>query len=330
MNLKPIESILSHNLAPWKPENKIMDRFKVMLQKLPDKSYNTFYEVEYLAQTNEKHTFYFRTIKNTVYDYLEDFSKSFNTASNADHKEYLFLKAIKSILQYFKDTQELIEERDYNVKDINNPKNRDIRDDIYIIHLIKNYLIALYLEIKEVTQDQVTYAFLDEASIQAEFFQTYDYKSCINEVPEPLKQELQSEQFKKSIKSKFTPQPFDFRGLNPDVLIFEEIVINADRFSDFEIKLFENKYIDENYFFIKDRKTNNSENFELIALAMIEKGLFRKTKLGKTIKDTEYRKFINHRYKSNVDKKFRIFRDNKVKIAYFIETNIWLRNFPKY
>lgn len=330
MDLQPLENILHHHLAPWKAENKIMDRFKVMLQELPDKSYNTFYEVEYLPQTNDKHKFYLKTIKNTIYDYLETFSKSFNEASNPDHKEYLIIKASNYILQYFKYTQEVIEERDYNFDEINSPKYRDTRDEIYIIHLIKNYLIALYLEVKEITQEQVSYSFLDEAAIQAEFFHLYDFKSFINEVPEQIKQELYSTQFKKSNKVNFVPQPYDFRDINPNVMSYDEIVLNSDRFSDFEMKLYENKYIDENYFFIKDRKTNNSENFELIALAIIEKGLLRKSKLGKLIKDVEYRKFLNHRYKSNIDKKFRIFRNNKAKIAEFIETNIWLRNIPKY
>lgn len=330
MNLQPIENILRHQLAPWRPENKIMDKFKVKLLELPDKSFNTFYEVVYLGETNEKHKFYSRIIKNTIYDYLEAFNESFNTATNADHKEFLLNRSTKAILQYFKDTHEVIEQRDYNFDEINNPKNREIRDEIYIIHLIKNYLIALYLEIKEVTQEQVSYVFLDEVAIQAEFFHSYDFKSFIIEVPEQLSQELNREQFKKSTKIKFVTQLCDFREPAPKILSYVEIVRNPEVFSNFETKLFEMGYIDEHYFFIRNKATNNSENFELIALAMIEKGLLLKTKLGKPIKDIDYRNFINHRYKSNVDKKFRIFRNNKTKITDFIETNPWLKNIPKY
>lgn len=330
MNFTTINDILHNQLAPWLPANKLMATYKVKLLETPEISFPTCHELEFDKPINDKYKYYYRIIKNEFYSYLTQFTESFNEADKEDHKRYLILKADGHLKQFFKNTQEVIERKNYDFEKINLPANKSIRDEIYIIHLIKNYLIWLYLEINELAKDQIDFDFLDESIIQADFFHSFNYKSFIKEVPEELKQEVKKEHFKQSKKAKFTPQPFDFREPNPDVMPYNEIISNADRFSSFEEKLYEMGYIDENYFFIKNKATNNSENFELVALAMIEKGLFLKTNLGKPIKDLEYRKFINHRYKSNVDKKFRQFRNDKAKIADFIETNIWLRNIPKY
>lgn len=330
MNLSTLDNILHHHLAPWRQENKIMDKFKVKLHELPDKSFNTFYDVEYLPPTNEKHKFYLRTIKNTIYEYLEAFITIFNTASNAEHKAYLLNKSINSILQYFKNTQEVIEQRAYNFDEINNLKNREIRDEIYIIHLIKNYLIALYLEIKEVTHEQVSYAFLDEAGIQAEFFHSYDFKSFINEVPEALKQEVKTEHFKQSKKVKFTPLPHDFRDEKKGVLKYDEIVNNPTHFNKIEELLFENGYITEDYIFIPNKANSHTEKFALIFLGIIQKGYLRKSNLGKPIKSIQYRKFIEYRYIVDIDRQFRNFEHQPNKIQQFIEEHRWLSNLPKF
>lgn len=329
MTFTTLDSILHNDLAPWMPQNKNMDKYKAKLLEVKESSFPTCYDLEFLPQNNEKYKYYFRIIKKDVYSYLSQFTESFNQADNIDHKLYLVTTANAKIRQLFKDTQEVIKIRVYNFDEINSPENQPIRDEVYIIHLVKNYLIWLYLEIKEIASEQVDFDFIEESIIQAEFFNSYNYKSFIKEVPEQLRIEKKVEQFKGSKKVKFKPQAFDFREPNPQIKPYEQIVSNSDRFSNFETKLYEMGYINENYLFIKDRKSNNSENFELLALAMIEKGLFLKTYLGKSIKDMEYRKFINYRYKSNVDKKFREFRNDTTKIADFIETNIWLRNLPK-
>jgi hypothetical protein len=330
MTLKTLDNILYHQLAPWLPANKVMDKFKVLLKDLNQKSFDTFYDLEYHPQLNEKYKYYYLTVHNTVYTYLEEFKDSYNNATNPDHQSFLISKFNNNISQYFSNTQEVIQQRGYNFNEINLPINNSIRDEIYIIHLVKEYLIWLYLEVKETVQEHQDFEFLDESMIRGNFFNEFNFTSRIKEVPEPLKQELQVEQFHKSTKFKFEVKPYDFREPKNGVLSLEVIVLNSSGFELFENHLFENKFINENYNFIKNKKTHNSENFALALLALISKGYLRKKNLGKDIKSVDYRNFFEHRYRGNVDKQIRNFEKQPEKVQQFIEDNFWLSNMPRH
>jgi hypothetical protein len=330
MNLKTIDNILHHELAPWLPQNKLMDKFKVQLRELTLQSFNTFYELEYLPQLNEKYKCYYLTVNNTVYSYIAQFKESFNEAANSDHQSFIINKFNNHISQFFVDTQEVIQQRGYNFEEINLPINNTIRDEIYIIHLIKNYLIWLYLEVKEIVQDHHGFEFLDEEIIRGKFFNEFEFESFIHEVPEQIKQEVQLEQYKKVKKSSFTALPYDFREPKNGVLVYEDIVIRSGELSEFENKLHQNNLIDDHYNFIKNRQTHNSENFALALLALLSKGYLRKQNIGKVIKSSDYRKFFEHRYGGNVDKQMRNFEKQPEKIQQFIEDNYWLSSLPKY
>jgi uncharacterized protein YutE (UPF0331/DUF86 family) len=332
MDLSTLNDILFHTLAPWLEANQKQDKFKVLLSGtilIPAQS--TFYEVDYLPALNPKCKYYSIRIHNSAVSFFTKFSESFNGALYDDQRKFLVVKALdKQISQKLADTAQVIAQRNYNFFAINQELNKPIRDEIYIIHLIKHYLIWLYLELREIVQEHVAHDYLDEAALYASFFQEYEFTTRLKEVPDEIKQEIRNEQRTKTLNKKFKPQPYDFRGKEDGVLTFDEIVQSAERFSLFEQELYAQGFIDEEYRFISNKQKSHTEKFALIALAMVEKGYLRKTNLGKLIEPIKYRKFIEHRYQVNIDRQYRNFKRQPEKVQEFIEGTYWLSKLPKY
>lgn len=332
MNLSAFDDILFHTLAPWLKANQKQDKFKVQLtHSITIPAQSAFYEVDYLPALNPKCKYYSILIHNSAVSFFTKFSESFNGALYDDQKKFLVVKALdKQISQKLADTAQVIAQRNYNFSEINQEHTRPIRDEIYIIHLIKHYLIWLYLELKEIVQEQVTHDYLDEAALYASFFHEYEFNSKLKEVPEEIKQEIRNEQRTKTLNKKFKPQPYDFRGKKDGVLTFDEIVHSAESFSLFEQELYAQGFIDEEYQFIGSKQKSHTEKFALIALAMVEKGYLRKRNLGKPIKSLQYRKFIEHRYQVDIDRQYRNSEKQPEKVKEFIERTYWLSKLPKY
>lgn len=332
MDLSTLNDILFHTLAPWLEANQKQDKFKVLLSNsilVPAKS--AFFEVDYLPALNPKCKYYSILIHNSAVSFFTTFLESFKGALYDNQRKFLVVKALdKQISQKLADTAQVISQRNYNFAEINRPQNSAIRDEIYIIHLIKHYLIWLYLELREITQEQVTHDYLDEAALGASFFHEYEFTTRIKEVPDEIKQEIRNEQRAKIKNRKFKPQPFDFREKEAGIITFEEIVQSAERFSLFEQELFAQGFIDEQYRFISNKQNSHTEKFALIALAMVEKGYLRKVNLGKPIKSLQYRKFIEHRYQVNIDRQFRDFQKLPHKVQEFIDRTYWLSKLLKY
>ena len=48
----------------------------------------------------------------------------------------------------------------------------------------------------------------------------------------------------------------------------------------------------------------------------------------KAIKDVDIRKFLDHRYQTNLDKQFRNYRQNAEALAEYIDSQYWLTSLP--
>jgi hypothetical protein len=332
MDLSTLNDILFHTLAPWLEANQKQDKFKVLLPDtilIPAQS--AFYEVDYLPPLNPKCKYYSIQIHNSAVSFFSKFSESFNSALYDDQKKFLVVKALdKQISQKLADTAQVIAQRNYNFSEINRPQNSAIRDEIYVIHFIKHYLIWLYLELREIVQEQVTHDYLDEAALYAYFFQEYEFTTRLKEVPDEIKQEIKEEQRSRTISKKFKSRPYDFRATAAGIIAFDDIVQNTERFNLFEQELFERGYIDEEYNFISNKQKSHTERFALIALTMINKGYLRKVNLGKQITSLQYRKFIQHRYQVDIDRQYRNFEKLPHKVQEFIESHNWLSKLPKF
>lgn len=334
MDLKAINDILSGSLAPWLASNQSADKLKVNLQaqKKIELDIPLSFTLEFEAAYTVKAKYYSLIVHNSIQKYIEAFINNFTNSINEDHRAYLVSQALgKDISQKLADTARIISERNYSFSDLNKPEISSLRDDIFILHLIKHSLIWLYQEIKEITEGQIEYDYLDQPAIHATFFQEYvDYPTFIKDIPEPLKKAIEVEKFNKVPQVKFEPKMYDFRGEKKGVLPFEELVLKPDMLQRVEEKLFELGIIDSSYAFIKSKKNSNSKTLALIMLAVIEKGYLRQSIRRKAVTSQQYRKFIEHRYQTDIDRQFRNEQNNKLVIQSFIEDHFWLKNLPKF
>ena len=120
----------------------------------------------------------------------------------------------------------------------------------------------------------------------------------------------------------------DVRNDAKGILPYETIIKTPTRFASFEESLFQNGYIDENYNFTDKHGMKNE--LAAIYLQLMKKGYFNQRTFQpiKPIKDVDIRKFLDHRYQTNLDKQFRNYRQNAEALAQYIDSQYWLTSLP--
>lgn len=180
------------------------------------------------------------------------------------------------------------------------------------------------MEVQEVFKDHLPEPFKTEEEIQQIFF---------SELPPPNSFIKPAEKFnlpetrrltQQAPNSVFIPKPFDFRGATKGILPFESIIKNKERFSEIEKELFAHDLMDENYDFKK--KHGQIHVLSAVFQTLIKKGYFFKRDYVKKseIKPLDIRKFLDHRYKADTDKQFRIWGNSPDKLEEFVASQYWI------
>ena len=108
----------------------------------------------------------------------------------------------------------------------------------------------------------------------------------------------------------------------------KKLLKNDIRFAAFEEKLFENGYIDSDYRFTDKHGYKNE--LAQIYHHLISKRYFHPILFPEKLPITnlQIRKFLDHRYSTNIDRQFRNYSEKPTVIADFIESHYWLSNLP--
>jgi hypothetical protein len=94
--------------------------------------------------------------------------------------------------------------------------------------------------------------------------------------------------------------------------MYEEIIAKPDRFALVEQKMFDEEILNQQYDFRK--KKGNNEKVAALFRIMMQKSYFNKYSFSggrKEITDLQIRHFLNHRYRTNIDREVRNFRNSK-------------------
>lgn len=129
---------------------------------------------------------------------------------------------------------------------------------------------------------------------------------------------------KKEDKEPFNALRQDIRTEKKGILTYDQLIKNQSRFAQVEEDLFERKLIDKNYQFID--KYGQKRYLAAIYYQLIRKGYFNKRIFpgNVEVKPSQIRKFLDHRYNSDVDKQFRIWDGTPKELIDFIEKDYWL------
>jgi hypothetical protein len=157
------------------------------------------------------------------------------------------------------------------------------------------------------------------------FFALTDYKNYLKKLLNPPIKLEQNNRIDSEIQDAlFCSLNFDFRNEKKGVFSYKQMIKNSSRFAQLEEELFNNGYIAKNYQF----SDNHGQKQYLAAYyhQLIRKGYFNNRIFPENISNTNLyiRKFLDHRYNTNVDKQFRNWDNNQNALVDFIEKDYWL------
>jgi len=336
--LEVYNRILFLDLRPWLMTNVSELKFKQDLGELSKVHYQVQpnFELAFPKPLTNKRKYFQAQIDHEATGYLNDLHTAVSEAVNENEKKYHIHWALtRTLPQKLKELIQVISERGYskdqfNHQPVSNNTNQQQADESFIIHYLKHQLVRLFMEVQESYPESLKEDPLNVEEIYMTYFNhTEPNPSYINEAVKI--------QVAKSIKDQETVQsakPFkaikeDIRAEAKGILPYSTIVKTATRFANFEEKLHENGYIDENYCFTD--KHGLKTELATIYHHLINKSYFNQRQFpgNKEIKDVVIRKFLDHRYQTDLDKQFRTLKGNSDKVADFVDTHYWLSNLPQ-
>lgn len=333
--LTTYNEILFVSLRPWIFGKQSDQKFKEFLLGLKKEHYinQPHYEVGFEKPLSSLRKYYQALIDNTATKFLNDFHNEYQQAANDSERKYLIHHALtKALPQKLNETQKVISTRHYSpdqfdIKQAAKLNDKTIADESYVLHNLKHQLVRLVMEIQEAYIESMQ----DEHLLPEEIYYQYFDEAAPN--PSYINQAINYPDTKQSsqlqipnIDPAFNPLRSDIRESKKGVCTYEQMIKNPSRFADFECKLFENSYIDKDYNF-------TNKHGEKRVLAAIYHQLIRKNYFNqrifpenKTTTDLLVRKFLDHRYNTNVDKQFRTWANDQESLLRFIESQYWLDN----
>ena len=336
-NLELFNDILFLNHRPWKFGKQSDLKFRQLLLEVK-KEYYTHqpnYEVDFIKPLSGIRKYYHAIIEYEAIAYLNDLHSEINAALSDNEKSYLVHVALtKLISQKLKETAPVIQERDYtpeqfDLKLQNKKVNINIANESYVLHLLKHHLVRLVMEIQDsyqeylkedvLTADEIYYTYFNEAAPEiAYIIEAEDYPET-NQIP-------QTQQ--KDSKPAFNPIRDDIWEDGKNIYSYSQLIANPSRFAQFEIELNDKELIDGNYHFID--KHGMKKYLAACYHQLMRKGYFRKRIFPGNIevKNRDITKFLDHRYKTYVDKQFRNWDNDQVALLKFIEKDYWLDHIP--
>ena len=331
--LELYNDILFLNHRPWRIGWQSDVKFKQLLLEVK-KEYYTHqpnYEVDFIKPLSNIRKYFRATIEYEAIKYLNDLHSEISAALNDNEKSYLVHFAInKLISQKIKETAQLIQERKYtqeqfDLKQKSNTTETSIADESYILHLLKHHLVRLMMEVQDsypdylkeeaLTPDEIYYKYFNEAAPERPYIIEAENYPNINQVPQPQKMEN---------KPVFNAIRDDIWENSKNILHYSQLIINVSRFAQFEEELYDRGLINSHYHFMD--KYGNQKYLAACYHQLLRKGYFRKRIFPGNIevKNRDITKFLDHRYRTDVDKQFRLWDNDQEELLKFIEKDYWL------
>lgn len=274
-------------------------------------------------------------VENEGKQFLNALQHEIDAAYNECERSYLAYEALNVLEQKLERTALLIEYHTPKVE----PSypfypysciaaQTSMPDVLYVLQLVKNQLIHLYLEVRD--------AYKKYHVPQKPLMGVYG--ACIDEwkygsldagdmsVGEPVAA-FGAEEGKKIVERKkiveviktdepgFKPLMYDVRPQVKGVLAYDDIVDNKLKFARLEVALFDNDLIEPDYQF-KKKPHGNVMMMAAVYWVAIKKGYFRKHYFKErhltAISAHDVRKFLNHRYQINILRQFQNFAHEDV------------------
>jgi hypothetical protein len=331
--LEVFNDILFLNLRPWKFGKQSDIKFKQLLLEVKKEYYihQPNYEVDFLKPLSNIRKYYHAIIEFEAIRYLNALHTEVSDALSDNEKSYLVHFALnKLISQKAKETAQLIQERGYTPEQFDlkhQPKtaNARIADESYILHLLKHHLARLILEIQKsyadylkdeaLSPDEIYYKFFNEAAPERPFIIDAENYPNTSQVPQPQQKES---------KAPFKAIRGDIWEKGKNIFLYSQLITNPSRFAQIEEELNDKGLIDNKYHFTD--KHGMKKYLAAYYHQLIRKGYFRKRIFPGNIevKNRDITKFLDHRYRTKVDKQFRIWDNDQQELLKFIEKDYWL------
>jgi len=335
--LEIFNRILFLDLRPWLLGDVTDLKFKQDFGELKKvyHQYQPSYDISFPKPLNNKRKYFQLLIENEATQFLNYIHTQVEESINDNSKKYHVHMALsRTLKEKLNETAQVINDRNYSPETFD-PKygnlqgNQIIADEAYILYLLKHHLVRLYLEIQDTHSDCLKEESLTEDDIYLTFFNhVAPNPSHIIEADKITIAKTIQKQGSTSPTTNFQPITSDFRNEAKGVLEYSTIVKNPNRFGSFESKLHEYGYIDSDYNFTNKHGAKNELAF--IYLHLINKGYFNKRQFpgNKEIKDVAIRKFLDHRYATDIDKQFRTYRNDPDAVADYVDSQFWLTQLP--
>jgi len=332
-NLELFNEILFLNHRPWQLGNQSDAKFKQLLLDLKKEYYlsQPNYEVDFIKPLSNIRKYYDAIIEYEAIAYLNNLHSEINAALSDNEKSYLIYHALtKLISQKLKETAQIIQQRNYSPEQFdlklqNEKVDSNIANESYVLHLLKHHLIRLVMEIQDsyqeylkeevLTPDEIYYTYFNEAAPKIAYIIEADNYPDTNQIPKAKQ---------KDSKPAFNPIQDDIWELSKNMYSYNQLIKNSSRFTQFEIELYEKGLIDDKYSFTD--KHGMKKYLGACYHQLIRKGYFQKRIFPGNIevKNRDITKFLDHRYKTSVDKQFRTWDNNQEELLNFIEKDYWL------
>ena len=219
--------------------------------------------------------------------------------------------------QKIKDTAQKIQERNYSpdqfeIKHQKRIADINIADESYILHLLKHQLVRLIMEIQDsypdylkddaLIPDEIYNKYFNEAAPERPYIIEAENYPNTNQAPQPQQ---------KNSKPAFNAIRDDIWEEGKNILSYNQILTNPSRFAHVEEELYDKGLIDNNYHFTD--KHGMKKYLAAFYHQLKRKGYFNKRLFPGNIEvtDLSIRKFLDHRYKTNVDKQFRLWDNDE-------------------
>lgn len=322
-------------LRPWQLSEVSELKFKQDLndQKKVDYQVQPRFEIRFPKALTYKRKYFKSLIDVEAIEFLNHLHRQVGENINANAKKYHVQMALtRTLHSKLRDTAEVILAQKYTQEQFD-PKfgaletDSLVSDGAFILFYLKHQLVRLVLEIQESFGEQLKEEPLTEDDVYLLYFNhsAPDPSCLIKATPLPISSISQTRPSLPESED-FKVCTGDFREVVKGVHRYQSIIKTPKRFASFEEKLYQNGYIDAQYKFVD--KHGMKQEMAAIYHQLIRKGYFHERTYDpiKQVKDLDIRKFLDHRYQTDLDKQFRFYRKESEKLVQFIDSHYWLSN----
>ena len=179
-SLELFNQILFTNLRPWMQGQVSEQKYIDLLQAVSKEHYQfqPLYKVNFPKPLSAKRKYYSSLIENGAIKFLNTSYTVIENASQRGKKYWLNDTLNKKIKPTFKEVQQVIEEYGYSLDTIKTPTTikdyENLRDNSFIIQLLKFHLIHIYLEFQNKYAHLLNEELVSEIEIRQHYFSETD------------------------------------------------------------------------------------------------------------------------------------------------------------